>query len=259
MLKIPFVAAFCVGSFIASPAQADVVLFDFTGVVSTSALSGGTVQALESSSLSSSWIGQLVSGTIRMDLGAAGHQQYFPELGMSQVSTTSEFPNADWMQTTVHQPDGSTVVIASGPAPDPYPIFEGNDAYSDIRNSTDVDEFYVQRTFSNAVTYPQQFFSIDLSSRFGGLGLTDSSDYRNVHFDVGQANYSNAGSLTKLDAAGVGYQYGFQVLSLNQSVVAVVPEPGTWLLMVLGIALLLSGSKLIRQRAAELPATLPMS
>jgi len=39
----------------------------------------------------------------------------------------------------------------------------------------------------------------------------------------------------------------------------VVPEPRTWLLMVLGIALLLSGSKLIRQRAAELPATLPMS
>lgn len=256
MLKIPLVAALCAGAFIVSPAQADVVLFDFTGVVSTSVLGGGTMETLEQSTLPSSWIGQLVSGTIRMDLSAAGHQEYFPDLGMSQVSTTSEFPNADWLQTTVHQPDGSTVVIASGPAPDPYPILEGNDAYSHIRNSTDVDEFYVQRNFTNTVTYPQQFFSISLSSRFGGLGLTDSSDYRNVHFDVAQANWNNFGLVTKLDAAGVGYQYGFQVLSLNQSVAA-IPEPSTWLLMAVGIALL-RGRKLIRQRVEALPAIPPM-
>lgn len=240
MPRIPLVAALCAGAFVVSPALADdVVLFDFTGVVSTSLLSSGTMQTLVPSTLPASWIGQALSGTISIDLGAVP-QREFPEIGLSQVSKTADFPYTDWMQVTVHQPDGSTLVIPSGPAPDPYPTAESDDAYSQIQNS-DVDSFYVQRTFSNGGnSYPQQFFSIDLSSNFGGLGLTDSADYRNVHFDVAQANWSNAGLVTKLAAEGVGYQYGFQVLSLNQSVAA-IPEPGSWLLMAVGSALLIPG------------------
>ena len=250
MVKIPLVAALCAGAFIVSPARADdVVLFDFTGVVSTSLLYSGTMQTLVPSTLPASWIGQTVSGTIRMDLSAVPQRQ-FPELGMTQVGKTPEFPYTDWMQVTVHQPDGSTIVIPSGPAPVPYPTAEGDDAYSDIRNSADADEFYVQRTFSNTATYPQQFFSIDLSSRIGGLGLTDSADYHNVDFDVAQANWSNAGLVTKLGAAGVGYEYGFQVLSLNQTVLAAIPEPATWLLTAVGMALL-PALRTIRRRAGS--------
>jgi len=236
-MKFPLVAALCAGAFVVSPARADeVVLFDFTGVISTSLLYSGVMQTLVPSTLPSSWIGQAVSGTVSIDLGAVPHGE-FPEVGLSQVGKTPDFPYADWMQVTVHQPDGSTLVIPSGPAPVPYPTAESDDAYSQIGNS-DADSFYVQRTFSNGgSSYPQQFFSIDLSSNFGGQGLTDSADYRNVHVDPAQANWSNAGLVTKLGAAGVGYQYGFQVLSVTQSVTA-VPEPGTWLLMAAGIALL---------------------
>ena len=245
-MKFPLVVVLCAGAFVVSPARADdVVLFDFTGVVSTSLLSSGTMQTLVPSTLPANWIGQSVSGTISIDLGAVPHGD-FPEVGLSQVAKTADFPYADWMQVTVHQPDGSTLVIPSGPAPVPYPTAESDDAYSQIGNS-DVDSFYVQRTFSNGGdSYPQQFFAIDLSSHLGGLGLTDSADYRNVHFDVAQANWSNAGLVTKLGAAGVGYQYGFQVLSLNQSVAA-IPEPGTWLLMAAGIALLASRLRSVRK------------
>ena len=61
-----------------------------------------------------------------------------------------------------------------------------------------------------------------------------------MHFDVAQANWSNAGLVTKLAAEGVGYQDGFQVLSLNQSVAA-IPEHGSWLLIAVGSALLIPG------------------
>jgi len=246
-MKFPLVVALCAGAFVVSPARADdVVLFDFTGVVSTSLLYSGMMQTLVPSAIPSSWIGQAVSGTVSIDLGAVPLRE-FPELGLSQASKTADFPFTDWMQVTVHQPDGSTIVIPSGPAPVPYPTAEGDDAYSQVQNSADTDSFYVQRTFSNGGTsYPQQSFSIDLTSRAGGLGLTDSADYRSVHFDVAQANWSNAGLVTKLDGAGIGYQYGFQVLSLNQSVAA-IPEPSTWLLMAVGVALLVSRLKPIRR------------
>jgi len=238
MLKVLLGAAIvCAGAFAGPRARADIALFDFTGVVTTSLLYSGTMQTLVPVNLPAGWSGQRVSGTISVDLGAARHQQYFPGLGMTQVSATTNFPDTDWLQATVHQPDGSTINIASGAATEPYPVLEGNDAYSDIRDSPSQDQFYVQRTFSNVVTYPRQFFSIDLSS-MRNSGLTDSADYRNVHFDVANANFSNAGLVTKFDAPGVGYEYGFQVLSLNQSMAAVVPEPSIWALMAVGLAFL---------------------
>jgi hypothetical protein len=238
-MKFPLVSALCAGVFVVSPAQAedDVVLFDFTGVISTSLLYSGMMQTLVPSTLPSSWIGQMVNGTVSIDLGEVPTTDY-PELGLRQASKTAYFPYTDWMQVTVHQPDGSTITIPSGPAPVPYPTMEGDDAYSQIQNSATRDSFYVGRSFSNGGdSYPQQTFTIDLDSVSGGLGLTDSFDYRSVHFDPLQANRTNAGLVTKLDAAGVGYQYGFQVLTLNQSVAAAVPEPGTWLLMAAGLTL----------------------
>jgi len=245
-MKFPLVSALCAGVFVVSPAQADddVVLFDFTGVISTSLLYSGMMQTLVPTILPSSWIGQVVSGTVSIDLGEVPITDY-PELGLRQASKTGYFPHTDWMQVTVRQPDGSTIVIPSGPAPVPYPTMEGDDAYSHIQNSATRDSVNFGRSFSNGgSSYPQQTFLIELDSYMGGLGLTDSFDYRNVHFDPLQANRSNAGIVTKLDAAGVGYQYGFQVLSLNQSV-APIPEPGTWLLMAGGVTLLVWRRKLI--------------
>ncbi len=247
-MKFPLVAALCASALVVSPAQADddVVLFNFTGVISTSLLYSGMMQTLVPTILPSSWIGQTVSGTVSIDLGEVPIN-VIPESGMTQVARTADFPYADWMQVTVRQPDGSTIVIPSGPAPVPYPTFEGDDAYSHIQNSATRDSVYLGRNFSNGgSSYPQQSFQMQLDSFLGGLGLTDSSDYRNVHFDPAQANWNNAGLVTKLDAAGVGYQYGFQVLSLNQSIAA-VPEPGTWLLMAAGIALLVSRRKFGRR------------
>ena len=243
-MKFPLVAALCASALVVSPAQADddVVLFDFTGVISTSLLYSGMMQTLVPAILPSSWIGQMVSGTVSIDLGEVPIN-VLPEFGMSQVGKTADFPYADWMQVTVRQPDGSTIVIPSGPAPVPYPTMEGDDAYSHIQNSATRDSVYLGRNFTNGGnSYPQQSFQIDLDSFMEGLGLTDSSDYRNVHFDPLQANRTNAGIVTKLDAAGIGYQYGFQVLSLNQSVAA-VPEPGSWVLIAGGIALLVSRRK----------------
>jgi len=246
-MKFPLVSALCASAFVVSPAQAadDLVLFNFTGVISTSLLYSGMMQTLVPAILPSSWIGQMVSGTVSIDLGEVPIN-VIPESGMSQAGKTADFPYTDWMQVTVRQPDGSTIAIPSGPAPVPYPTMEGDDAYSHIQDSATRDSFYVGRNFSNGgSSYPQQTFQIELDSVMGGLGLTDSSDYRNVHFDPLQANRTNAGIVTKLDAAGVGYQYGFQVLSLNQSVAA-IPEPGTWLLMAAGIALLVSRRKVAR-------------
>jgi len=250
-MKFPLVAALCASACIVSPPAraSDVVVFDFTGVIRTSLLYSGVMQTLVPSTLPSSWIGQAVSGTVSIDLGVVPITSY-PDLGLNQAGKTAYFPYTDWMQVTVHQPDGSTIVIPSGPAPVPYPTMEGDDAYSQIQNSATRDSFYVSRNFSNGGdSYPQQTFSIDLDSVSGGLGLTDSSDYRNVHFDPSQANRSNAGLVTKLDAAGIGYQYGFQVLSVNQSMVAAVPEPSTWLLMAGGIVLLVSVSRARSRRA----------
>ncbi|HEX6704406.1 MAG TPA: hypothetical protein VF169_06555 [Albitalea sp.] len=234
-------AALCAAVLATTSARADVVTFDFTGRISDTLLLSGIEQPAQP--IPASWLGLMVSGTVRMDFETIEPRVLEP--GVTQVSKTFDFPFADWMTVTVHQPDGSILSFPSGPAPGPFPAPESNDAYSVIYNTAQQDWFYAQRSFSMAPDFPQQIFAIDVRGVGAGhLHLTDSSDYRHVHFDVSQANWHNYGSVWFYSAAGVGVGYGFTVLSLTQAVSASpIPEPASSLTLVAGLALVIGAGR----------------
>jgi hypothetical protein len=240
MIKRSLAALACAGASLAAPAQADVVLVEFSGTISTSVLP-------------SSWIGRTVRGTVSIDLQTGPPPLYWSD-SFSQIGTTSAHPFAGWIEASVHQPDGSTIVIASGPAPVPYPVQESNDAYTHIYNDyASRDAFYLQRTFSNGGdSYPQQQFVIDVMG-LNAFGLLSTANYLDIRtFDLSQANYANHGIVLALTGPTTGYNYAFTLQSLKASVVpAPVPEPATWLLMLAGVGALFVRSPAPRREWVE--------
>jgi len=232
------VAAAWMGS---NVAQADVLTFRFTGRISDTILQSGIQQQAETH-IPDSWLGQAVSGTFSMDL--TGMEPRILEPGYSQLAKTADRPRSDWLTVTVNQPDGSTLVIPSGPVRDidllPGFCPECDDAYSHITNqwvpswdpgASPRDSFYAQRTLNNDVApFPRQSFQINLSGNGPEADrLVDSIDYRQATFDASLANWDNHGYVTDSPSAGHQTVYAFTVLSLTSHVSA-VPEPGALLM-----------------------------
>ncbi|HSI51392.1 MAG TPA: PEP-CTERM sorting domain-containing protein [Ideonella sp.] len=241
-LSVVFAVATAV--FAAAPARADVVSFNFTGQISDSVLQTGIYQPLVSSNMPADWLGQTVSGSIRIDLGPRAPTVLIPGQ-MSQLSNNASYPATDWMTVSITQPDGSTLLIPSSPAPDPYPEGEGNNAYSHLMNNAVLngqpaqDGFSANRFLSNGQTYPQQLFQLELvSTGANNLSLVDSIDYRKAVFNPAQANWTNYGVVDSFSSLTSGYRYAFTVLSLS-STVSAVPEPTSTAMMGIGLAALL--------------------
>lgn len=217
------------------PALSTVVTFSFTGTIADQILQSGFLQS-EPIAGDQSWLGQTVSGLISLDLGAA-HQGLHTST-YNQYSKTQDFPDATWANVEVHNPDGSTIHIPSGVAPSPFPQAEGEDAYTEIQNgdldfggvSTGAqDTWYMQRTRSNSVSYPQERFSLSLRD-IGQSDLVDGVDYATVHVNPSLADWDNVGRVSYYQGAGNGYAYSFlvnslQVASVTGGPVMPVPEP----------------------------------
>lgn len=249
-------------------ARADVVTFQFTGRITDTILQSGIYQPVPATTFPSSWIGQTVSGSIRMDF--THREPLILEEGQySQVSATFDQPDASWLSMTVNQPDGSTLVIPSGPVldlnVDPAFCPECNDAYSHINNGwvsfwspndPPQDGFYVQRTLINGLEqYPRQQFQLHLrgvGSENGGL--VDTIDYRQVRFDPRFATWDNYGVVDHYPSADYRSTYAFTVLSLT-SQVAAVPEPSAYLLAGAGMLAMF----MVRRRRPAARAALPLA
>lgn len=230
-------------------AQADVVTFHFTGLISETVLQGGVYRPVVTPTIPSSWIGQPVSGSIRMDF--TDREPVILEPGhLSQVGTTFDQPDPSWLSVTLNQPDGSTLVIPSGPAlgMDVGDCLECNDAYSSITNGwvpswspgdAPQDGFYAQRTLINwPEPYPRQTFQLVLSgSGPQAGGLVDNVDYRRVRFIPSFADQVNYGVVDHYPSADYRSTYAFTVLSLT-SQVAAVPEPSVYLMAGAGALLM---------------------
>jgi hypothetical protein len=213
-----------------------------------SVLQSGIYQPAPPSSFLAGWIGQPVSGSIRMDFTA--REPRIIEAGeYSQASATFDQPDATWLSMTLHQPDGSTLVIPSGPVLDMNvdPAFcpECNDAYSHIANGwvpswspddAPYDSFYAQRTLINGLEpYPRQQFQLQLRGVGAeGNGLVDSIDYREARFDPRFANWDNHAYVDHYPSADHRATYAFTVLSLS-SQVAAVPEPSVYFMAGAGV------------------------
>lgn len=231
--------------------RADVVTYDFTGRISHTILQSGIPQTFPSV-VPDSWVGQLISGSIRMDFGLNG-----PNIG-STYSQIGSVPDPQWLTITLHQPDGQTLVVPSGPALGinlpPGFCGECNDAYSYVMNgwrspndptAAPQDAFYVQRTLINGLEpFPRQHFSINLQGlAVSQAGLTDSTDYRQIHVDPSFANVTNYGYVEHIPTGSDSLVYSFTVLSLT-SQVAAVPEPGVFVLAGIGAGVIF----LVRRR-----------
>jgi hypothetical protein len=168
---------------------------------------------------------------------------------------------------TVHQPDGSTLVIPSGPVLDiklpPGFCGECDDAYSEITNgwvgqdpsAPPQDAFYVQRTLINGLEpFPRQQFMMGLyGSGAQGAGLVDSVDYRQANFDPSFANTTNYGFVDHFPTAGQHLNYAFTVLTLDSQVTS-VSEPGVLALGSAGVLVLLLAKR--RRRSTLMPGAL---
>lgn len=242
-------------------ARADVLTLDFTGRIDSTVLQSGTQQTF-ATQFPSSWIGQTVTGTIRMDFGIM-EPRLLETDRYSQVSKTFVEPYSHWLTVTVHQPDGSTLVIPSGPVLDiqlpPGFCGECDDAYSEIMNGRRPgndpsqpaqDGFYVQRTLINGIEpLPRQQFMMGLyGTGPAGAGLVDSVDYRQFDIDPSFATVTNYGFVDHYPSAGEHLNYAFTVLSVDTQIAA-VPEPGVFVLAGVGGLVLL----LARRRATAAP------
>ena len=224
------------GLMVSTIARAEVLTFHFTGRISDTVLQSGFMQPAEPLA-PDGWLGQTMSGTFSMNL--TGMEPRVIEPGYSQLARTADRPRADWLTVTVDQPDGSTLVIPSGPVlgTGPGSCAECDDAYSHIADrrvpswapgDPPQDSFYTQRTRVNGLApFPRQQFQISLR----GIGpeadgLVDSIDYRRATFNVGSANWDNYGYIDNSPSIGHRSVYAFNVLSLT-SQVSPVPEPGT--------------------------------
>jgi hypothetical protein len=262
---LALVACFLVPGF----AHADVLTFQFTGRIDETVLQSGTQQTL-ATAFPSSWIGQTVSGTVRMDFGIM-EPRLLETDRYSQVSKTADEPYAHWLTVSVNQPDGSTLVIPSGPVLDielpPGFCPECDDAYSQITNGwvsanapgdPALDSFYVQRNLINGLEpFPRQTFMLNLAGVGpAGAGLADSVDYRQANFDPSFANTTNFGYVDHFPSAGQHLSYAFTVLSLS-SQVAAVPEPGVMVLAGAGGLMLLLARRRARTKASRTLITEP--
>ena len=232
-LRLFYACAFLL--FTAAPSWALPFTFAFTGTINVPIVSNGAL-VNPYYITHPEWTGSLVRGNVTLNLDEVMPSE-FNNAGFSQYSATSVNPNASWMAFNVQQPDGSVLNIPGSAAPMPIPEAEGNDAYTYLAHLYDVvpdSGFYAQRTLSNSVTYPQQHMSLTLRAMGeGAASLTSSANYSDVVIQPPFANYENAGYVPYYTAPNEGYEYNFKIDSLTR--IVDLPEPSTWMLMLLAI------------------------
>jgi hypothetical protein len=223
------ITAACLLFFIAAPARATPLVLNFTGIITEEILQSGFYQPNVISR--TDWLGKAIFGTLTMDLDAVPPGAATGP-GFTQYGKTQTYPHADWMSFQLTNPDGSVVHIPSVIWPTP-PLAEADDAYTSVAHLAGEKSFYAQRTSNGAPGYPRQYASLALRSIGEAFSdLTNSANYDELIINAGVANFDNHGNLYSYTAAGVGYEYGFTITTVERAA-ADVPEPASWALVAL--------------------------
>jgi autotransporter-associated beta strand protein len=193
--------------------------------VATGATLGGTGTLINTSGAAN-----LINGNIAVGQGFAGDLNTIKVLTMqASVGTTFSGANLTFNLSTTTLGQGTELAVGSSP----NVLFNGSNTLTfDLQGTSIIP------TSSTYVLFTSTVGGSNLgSSVFGGTGITLGAgnviNGLNLNFVNGTADYS--GSTLQLVSNGTG---GYNI-DLNFATVA-VPEPGTWVLMLGGLALLVA-------------------
>ena len=223
---------------IASVAEATPIIFNFTGTLGNQMLDGGAL--LKTWAEVPEWNGRTVSGTINMNVegikpAVQNHEQIFYE------TSTSQDASEQWLNVSLNNPDGTSFNF---PTFENFPEADFN--YSGttmLQTSSGFSIFTLQRGFTNLDpdNQPHQQIIFRLNS-FGDepYQLFNSLDYNTVNFNPASANFTNSAYVSYLTANENKIEYFFRIDSLTR-VESEVPEPGSLVLLLLGLISILLG------------------
>ena len=229
-------------TFIASATSATPIVFNFTGTIGNQMLDGG--EPLKAWAQIPAWNGKTVSGTISMDLeGLQPAVQNDKEVGYSD--SAEHDASEQWLNVFINNPDGTSFNF---PTFANFPAADFNFSTASMLETGSYSFFSLTRGFTNYHSKKLPYQQIQF--RLGTFGDTpyqiyDSLDFNTVNFNPLAANYTNSAYVGYRMDNGDKIEYFFRIDSLTRAE-SEVPEPGSLMLLLIGLTSLLLGRAKLR-------------
>lgn len=143
---------------------------------------------------------------------------------------------AEWMTVTINNPDGTSYTIA--PPIDPLPEVDVSSASTYLTYNTahhDQTAFFAGRNYANLKKPPRQEFYMWLSAEYEDASkLLNTTDFNTVSINTDFANWTHYGVVYYIKENGKKMNYEFTFDSFTRAITQ-VPEPGSLLLIILGL------------------------
>lgn len=226
---------FAIFSILPSIAAATPIMFDFTGTISNTILSGGNHINIDQPK---QWLGKSVNGSFVLDIDGL---ETNPHQDRNQIYLDSSYGNnpADWLSVVLANPDGK---VYSFPLEDPSASADVDSSVVSIiyRKGVFPDaRFYMGRMFSNLNAAPRINISLRLTAwGTDSLKMLNGLDFNTLEIKPEYSDWENYGLVEYNDGAGNKFDYYFTIDSIERREVnAHVDEPSSMTLFVLAVAM----------------------